>query len=93
MEWLTDTDGVNISANSSTSFYVLIACCVVLCCVVAAGRSSPSASCESLEELPEESAEADSTLPGTEDVICKTEQITKNIQELLRAAQENKYER
>uniref|UniRef100_A0A8C5AKY3 GIT ArfGAP 2 n=1 Tax=Gadus morhua TaxID=8049 RepID=A0A8C5AKY3_GADMO len=33
-----------------------------------------------------------STLPGTEDVICKTEQITKNIQELLRAAQENKYE-
>ncbi|KAL0965663.1 hypothetical protein UPYG_G00284140 [Umbra pygmaea] len=36
--------------------------------------------------------EADSTLPCTEDVICKTEQITKNIQELLRAAQENKHE-
>ncbi|XP_049594919.1 ARF GTPase-activating protein GIT2 isoform X2 [Syngnathus scovelli] len=31
-------------------------------------------------------------LPCTEDVICKTEQITKNIQELLRAAQETKHE-
>ncbi|KPP65319.1 ARF GTPase-activating protein GIT2-like [Scleropages formosus] len=37
-------------------------------------------------------AEADPTLPSTEDVIRKTEQITKNIQELLRAAQENKHE-
>lgn len=36
--------------------------------------------------------EADATLPSTEDVICKTEQITKNIQELLRAAQETKHE-
>ncbi|XP_072311582.1 ARF GTPase-activating protein GIT2b isoform X2 [Eucyclogobius newberryi] len=34
----------------------------------------------------------DSTLPCTEDVICKTEQITKNIQELLRAAQETKHD-
>uniref|UniRef100_A0A3P9H8U7 ARF GTPase-activating protein GIT2 n=1 Tax=Oryzias latipes TaxID=8090 RepID=A0A3P9H8U7_ORYLA len=34
----------------------------------------------------------DATLPCTEDVICKTEQITKNIQELLRAAQETKHE-
>ncbi|XP_068937729.1 ARF GTPase-activating protein GIT2 isoform X7 [Petaurus breviceps papuanus] len=33
-----------------------------------------------------------STLPSTEDVIRKTEQITKNIQELLRAAQENKHD-
>uniref|UniRef100_A0A8C7SC38 GIT ArfGAP 2 n=1 Tax=Oncorhynchus mykiss TaxID=8022 RepID=A0A8C7SC38_ONCMY len=40
----------------------------------------------------EDETEADSTLPFTEDVICKTEQITKNIQELLRAAQENKHE-
>uniref|UniRef100_A0A2K6N5E9 GIT ArfGAP 2 n=1 Tax=Rhinopithecus bieti TaxID=61621 RepID=A0A2K6N5E9_RHIBE len=32
------------------------------------------------------------TLPSTEDVIRKTEQITKNIQELLRAAQENKHD-
>nr|XP_057920341.1 ARF GTPase-activating protein GIT2-like isoform X2 [Doryrhamphus excisus] len=36
--------------------------------------------------------EEDPTLPCTEDVICKTEQITKNIQELLRAAQETKHE-
>uniref|UniRef100_A0A3P9AK42 Arf-GAP domain-containing protein n=1 Tax=Esox lucius TaxID=8010 RepID=A0A3P9AK42_ESOLU len=40
----------------------------------------------------EDGSEADSTLPCTEDVICRTEQITKNIQELLRAAQENKHE-
>ncbi|XP_007490481.1 ARF GTPase-activating protein GIT2 isoform X15 [Monodelphis domestica] len=33
-----------------------------------------------------------STLPSTEDVIRKTEQITKNIQELLRAAQENSHD-
>lgn len=32
-------------------------------------------------------------LPSTEDVIRKTEQITKNIQELLRAAQESKHDR
>ncbi|XP_055002803.1 ARF GTPase-activating protein GIT2 isoform X4 [Sorex araneus] len=31
-------------------------------------------------------------VPSTEDVIRKTEQITKNIQELLRAAQENKHD-
>ncbi|XP_033845389.1 ARF GTPase-activating protein GIT2b isoform X2 [Periophthalmus magnuspinnatus] len=37
-------------------------------------------------------AEEDGTLPCTEDVICKTEQITKNIQELLRAAQETKHD-
>uniref|UniRef100_A0A8C8GR05 Arf-GAP domain-containing protein n=1 Tax=Oncorhynchus tshawytscha TaxID=74940 RepID=A0A8C8GR05_ONCTS len=37
-------------------------------------------------------AEPDSALPSTEDVIRKTEQITKNIQDLLRAAQENKHD-
>uniref|UniRef100_A0AAX7V6Y3 Arf-GAP domain-containing protein n=1 Tax=Astatotilapia calliptera TaxID=8154 RepID=A0AAX7V6Y3_ASTCA len=36
--------------------------------------------------------DSDPTLPSTEDVIRKTEQITKNIQELLRAAQENKHD-
>ncbi|XP_059930309.1 ARF GTPase-activating protein GIT1 isoform X3 [Gadus macrocephalus] len=35
---------------------------------------------------------ADPTLPCTEDVILKTEQVTKNIQELLRAAQEGKHD-
>ncbi|XP_043385497.1 ARF GTPase-activating protein GIT2 isoform X18 [Chelonia mydas] len=45
--------------------------------------------------IPENSdtdATPSSTLPSTEDVIRKTEQITKNIQELLRAAQENKHD-
>ncbi|XP_036972490.1 ARF GTPase-activating protein GIT2b isoform X2 [Acanthopagrus latus] len=41
---------------------------------------------------PGEEGEEDATLPCTEDVICKTEQITKNIQELLRAAQETKHD-
>ncbi|XP_035990343.1 ARF GTPase-activating protein GIT2b isoform X3 [Fundulus heteroclitus] len=51
---------------------------------------SPVAAPESVE--PEVEGEEDATLPCTEDVICKTEQITKNIQELLRAAQETKHE-
>lgn len=59
---------------------------VVLCI-----SSSPLAAPEAVE--PEEEGEEDFTLPCTEDVICKTEQITKNIQELLRAAQETKHER
>ena len=40
-----------------------------------------------------EPGEPDPTLPCTEDVILKTEQVTKNIQELLRAAQEFKHDR
>ncbi|XP_061527634.1 ARF GTPase-activating protein GIT2a isoform X6 [Phycodurus eques] len=47
----------------------------------------------SIPELDDAAAESDPTLPSTEDVIRKTEQITKNIQELLRAAQDNKHER
>lgn len=47
----------------------------------------------SIPELDDQEAEPDSSLPSTEDVIRKTEQITKNIQELLRAAQENKHDR
>nr|XP_055054660.1 ARF GTPase-activating protein GIT2a isoform X1 [Misgurnus anguillicaudatus] len=46
----------------------------------------------SIPELDDHECESDPSLPSTEDVIRKTEQITKNIQELLRAAQENKYE-
>ncbi|CAG08520.1 unnamed protein product, partial [Tetraodon nigroviridis] len=46
----------------------------------------------SIPELDAPEAEPDPALPSTEDVIRKTEQITKNIQELLRAAQENKHE-
>ncbi|XP_060901808.1 ARF GTPase-activating protein GIT1 isoform X4 [Labrus mixtus] len=43
---------------------------------------------ESEEGGGREVGEPDPTLPCTEDVILKTEQVTKNIQELLRAAQE-----
>ncbi|XP_051751745.1 ARF GTPase-activating protein GIT2a isoform X3 [Ctenopharyngodon idella] len=46
----------------------------------------------SIPELDDQECEPDPSLPTTEDVIRKTEQITKNIQELLRAAQENKHE-
>ncbi|XP_031426347.1 ARF GTPase-activating protein GIT2a isoform X1 [Clupea harengus] len=46
----------------------------------------------SIPELNDLEAECDPSLPSTEDVIRKTEQITKNIQELLRAAQENKHD-
>ncbi|KAG8012258.1 ARF GTPase-activating protein GIT2, partial [Nibea albiflora] len=46
----------------------------------------------SIPELDDLEMEPDPTLPSTEDVIRKTEQITKNIQELLRAAQENKHD-
>ncbi|XP_037831716.1 ARF GTPase-activating protein GIT2a isoform X7 [Kryptolebias marmoratus] len=47
----------------------------------------------SIPELDDLETESDPTLPSTEDVIRKTEQITKNIQELLRAAQDNKHDR
>ncbi|XP_078080977.1 ARF GTPase-activating protein GIT1 isoform X5 [Mustelus asterias] len=43
-------------------------------------------------EYDEHEGELDPSLPSTEDVILKTEQVTKNIQELLRAAQECKHE-
>ena len=44
-------------------------------------------------ELDPLDGELDPGLPSTEDVILKTEQVTKNIQELLRAAQESKHDR
>uniref|UniRef100_A0A669E5B5 G protein-coupled receptor kinase interacting ArfGAP 2b n=1 Tax=Oreochromis niloticus TaxID=8128 RepID=A0A669E5B5_ORENI len=53
-------------------------------------ESGPLAASEAAHQG--EEGEEDATLPCTEDVICKTEQITKNIQELLRAAQETKHE-
>uniref|UniRef100_A0A8C5PRT2 GIT ArfGAP 1 n=1 Tax=Leptobrachium leishanense TaxID=445787 RepID=A0A8C5PRT2_9ANUR len=43
-------------------------------------------------ETEEVELELDPTLPSTEDVILRTEQVTKNIQELLRAAQEFKHD-
>ncbi|XP_062873458.1 ARF GTPase-activating protein GIT1 isoform X2 [Trichomycterus rosablanca] len=53
------------------------------------GRSSEE---ESRAEDCSDGGEPDPTLPCTEDVILKTEQVTKNIQELLRAAQEFKHD-
>ncbi|XP_043974833.1 ARF GTPase-activating protein GIT1 isoform X3 [Gambusia affinis] len=47
---------------------------------------------ESEEGVGGDAGEPDPTLPCTEDVILKTEQVTKNIQELLRAAQEFKHD-
>ncbi|KAM6930413.1 ARF GTPase-activating protein GIT2a isoform 2-T2 [Xenentodon cancila] len=47
----------------------------------------------SIPELDDLDMETDPALPSTEDVIRKTEQITKNIQDLLRGAQENKHDR
>ncbi|XP_072003317.1 ARF GTPase-activating protein GIT2 isoform X5 [Engystomops pustulosus] len=56
-------------------------------------RSMPWHGEGSIPEMDDPDVDASSTLPSTEDVIRKTEQITKNIQELLRAAQENKHDR
>ncbi|XP_019742609.1 ARF GTPase-activating protein GIT2-like isoform X3 [Hippocampus comes] len=60
-------------------------------------HSEPEDTCSPLVasaavECETEGEEDAAALPCTEDVICKTEQITKNIQELLRAAQETKHE-
>nr|AAI57533.1 G protein-coupled receptor kinase interacting ArfGAP 2 [Xenopus tropicalis] len=46
----------------------------------------------SIPEIADPDVDISVVLPSTEDVIRKTEQITKNIQELLRAAQENKHD-
>ncbi|XP_047248611.1 ARF GTPase-activating protein GIT1 isoform X3 [Girardinichthys multiradiatus] len=56
------------------------------------GRSSEEEGRGESEEGGGEAGEPDPTLPCTEDVILKTEQVTKNIQELLRAAQEFKHD-
>ncbi|CAL1570771.1 unnamed protein product [Knipowitschia caucasica] len=56
------------------------------------GRSSEEEGRGESEDGGAELGEPDPTLPCTEDVILKTEQVTKNIQELLRAAQEFKHD-
>ncbi|XP_056127060.1 ARF GTPase-activating protein GIT1 isoform X3 [Rhinichthys klamathensis goyatoka] len=53
------------------------------------GRSSEE---DSRGDVEDTEGDPDPTLPCTEDVILKTEQVTKNIQELLRAAQEFKHD-
>lgn len=54
------------------------------------GRSSED---DSRGDVEDTEGEHNPTLPCTEDVILRTEQVTKNIQELLRAAQEFKHDR
>ncbi|XP_046718781.1 ARF GTPase-activating protein GIT1 isoform X7 [Silurus meridionalis] len=58
---------------------------------IGVGRSSEEESRVEAEDSGD-AGEPDPTLPCTEDVILKTEQVTKNIQELLRAAQEFKHD-
>uniref|UniRef100_A0A8C2I2Y6 G protein-coupled receptor kinase interacting ArfGAP 1 n=1 Tax=Cyprinus carpio TaxID=7962 RepID=A0A8C2I2Y6_CYPCA len=75
----------------------LVCCCLLtaLCRHLMAkqdflvGRSSEE---DSRGDVDDTECEPDPTLPCTEDVILKTEQVTKNIQELLRAAQEFKHD-
>ncbi|XP_061136817.1 ARF GTPase-activating protein GIT1 isoform X3 [Syngnathus typhle] len=59
---------------------------------ISMGRSSEEEGHGLAEEGGREMYDPDPTLPCTEDVILKTEQVTKNIQELLRAAQEFKHD-
>ncbi|XP_061417302.1 ARF GTPase-activating protein GIT2-like isoform X10 [Lethenteron reissneri] len=54
--------------------------------------ASPLGDGAGVAQCQELSGEVDPSLPSPEDVIHKTEHITKNIQELLRAAQESKHE-
>lgn len=73
-------------------------CCGILtlcvCCSVSEGRVARGGTEDDpRSELDEGDSDPDPTLPCTEDVILKTEQVTKNIQELLRAAQEFKHDR
>ncbi|XP_073779885.1 ARF GTPase-activating protein GIT1 isoform X4 [Danio rerio] len=56
---------------------------------IGVGRSSEE---DSRGDVDDTEGDPDPTLPCTEDVILKTEQVTKNIQELLRAAQEFKHD-
>ncbi|XP_078451517.1 ARF GTPase-activating protein GIT2-like isoform X2 [Lampetra planeri] len=54
--------------------------------------ASPLGDGAGVAQCQELSGDVDPSLPSPEDVIHKTEHITKNIQELLRAAQESKHE-
>uniref|UniRef100_A0A8C2Z0R1 G protein-coupled receptor kinase interacting ArfGAP 2a n=1 Tax=Cyclopterus lumpus TaxID=8103 RepID=A0A8C2Z0R1_CYCLU len=82
---------LSVAISSSLAFFSRIS----LCSMCRRGRLRSSAwlgEGSSIPELEDLEMEPDPLLPSTEDVIRKTEQITKNIQELLRAAQENKHD-
>uniref|UniRef100_A0A8C5HDB6 Arf-GAP domain-containing protein n=1 Tax=Gouania willdenowi TaxID=441366 RepID=A0A8C5HDB6_GOUWI len=73
------------SDYDNTQTVVMKPCSCGCGCSSSMGRSSE-------EEGGGELGEPNPSLPCTEDVILKTEQVTKNIQELLRAAQEFKHD-
>uniref|UniRef100_A0A671NUA3 ARF GTPase-activating protein GIT1-like n=1 Tax=Sinocyclocheilus anshuiensis TaxID=1608454 RepID=A0A671NUA3_9TELE len=76
----------------STVLKQLFLLCVHDCLFVLCGSVGRSSEEDSRGDVEDTEGEPDPTLPCTEDVILKTEQVTKNIQELLRAAQEFKHD-
>uniref|UniRef100_A0A8C5H4I2 Arf-GAP domain-containing protein n=1 Tax=Gouania willdenowi TaxID=441366 RepID=A0A8C5H4I2_GOUWI len=78
--------GTDSDYDNTQTYEVVMKPCSCGCgCSSSMGRSSE-------EEGGGELGEPNPSLPCTEDVILKTEQVTKNIQELLRAAQEFKHD-
>uniref|UniRef100_A0A672Q7G1 GIT ArfGAP 1 n=1 Tax=Sinocyclocheilus grahami TaxID=75366 RepID=A0A672Q7G1_SINGR len=77
---------------SPVSVSIMFLLCVHDCLFVLCGSVGRSSEEDSRGDVEDTEGEPDPTLPCTEDVILKTEQVTKNIQELLRAAQEFKHD-
>uniref|UniRef100_A0A4W3JDF1 G protein-coupled receptor kinase interacting ArfGAP 1 n=1 Tax=Callorhinchus milii TaxID=7868 RepID=A0A4W3JDF1_CALMI len=87
----------NVSLHCSTSPFKITGfhtqlCNVALFCLKKQSKNNSYQAKTKSFSPPSILWELDPSLPSTEDVILKTEQVTKNIQELLRAAQECKHE-
>uniref|UniRef100_A0A673K014 Arf-GAP domain-containing protein n=1 Tax=Sinocyclocheilus rhinocerous TaxID=307959 RepID=A0A673K014_9TELE len=87
---LTAQNNNNTQRNNRAKVMFLL--CVRDCLFVLCGSVGRSSEEDSRGDVEDTEGEPDPTLPCTEDVILKTEQVTKNIQELLRAAQEFKHD-
>uniref|UniRef100_A0A672Q8E5 GIT ArfGAP 1 n=1 Tax=Sinocyclocheilus grahami TaxID=75366 RepID=A0A672Q8E5_SINGR len=87
---LTAQNNNNTQRNNRAKVMFLL--CVHDCLFVLCGSVGRSSEEDSRGDVEDTEGEPDPTLPCTEDVILKTEQVTKNIQELLRAAQEFKHD-
>ncbi|XP_029467049.1 ARF GTPase-activating protein GIT1 isoform X6 [Rhinatrema bivittatum] len=83
----TDSDYDNTQTSESIMSLPPVACSMDGRRFVDTGRDE-----DFHHEINELELELEPSLPSTEDVILKTEQVTKNIQELLRAAQEFKHD-
>uniref|UniRef100_A0A8D0AXB0 G protein-coupled receptor kinase interacting ArfGAP 2a n=1 Tax=Sander lucioperca TaxID=283035 RepID=A0A8D0AXB0_SANLU len=84
---------LSFAISSPLPVSLTLPCLHPVCKPLSLGRLRSSGWLGESSSIPElDDLESDPTLPSTEDVIRKTEQITKNIQELLRAAQENKHD-